>query len=144
MKTICGLDCCGDCDKEKECGGCQKTDGHPFGGHCVAAEIIRKSGMQAYEDSKKKAVEDFNSLGIESLHITDLNLVLGAYINMEYKLPNGKAVKLLKDKNVYWGNQVQIPDSGTFYGIGADENYLIVSSFELDGSAPELLLYKKR
>ena len=36
MKTYCGIDCCKDCDKLSECGGCEKCQGHPFGGNCVA------------------------------------------------------------------------------------------------------------
>ena len=36
MKTYCGINCCKDCDKLSECGGCEKCHGHPFGGNCVA------------------------------------------------------------------------------------------------------------
>lgn len=36
MKTYCGIDCCKDCDKLSDCGGCEKCQGHPFGGNCVA------------------------------------------------------------------------------------------------------------
>ena len=36
MKTYCGIDCCKDCDKLPECGGCEKCQGHPFGRNCVA------------------------------------------------------------------------------------------------------------
>lgn len=27
MKSICGADCCSQCGRREECGGCQKTDG---------------------------------------------------------------------------------------------------------------------
>ncbi len=28
MLSICGLECCGECNKKNDCGGCVKTDGH--------------------------------------------------------------------------------------------------------------------
>ena len=44
-ESICGMDCCSECSRKEDCGGCRKTDGHPFGGTCVAAESIRQGGM---------------------------------------------------------------------------------------------------
>ena len=29
---------------ENICNGCVKTDGHPFGGKCIAAECIKRGG----------------------------------------------------------------------------------------------------
>ena len=34
--TYCGMDCCKDCSKAAQCGGCEKCNGHPFGGNCIA------------------------------------------------------------------------------------------------------------
>ena len=47
-ESICGMDCCSECSRKEDCGGCRKTDGHPFGGTCVAAESIRQGGMDAF------------------------------------------------------------------------------------------------
>ena len=32
-ESICGVDCCSECGRKEECGGCRKTDGHPFRGN---------------------------------------------------------------------------------------------------------------
>ena len=34
--TYCGIDCCKTCSNFSECGGCEKCNGHPFGGSCIA------------------------------------------------------------------------------------------------------------
>lgn len=36
--------------------------------------------------------------GIDGLMLRDLNLLRGAYINLEYTLANGQKIKLLKRK----------------------------------------------
>ncbi len=64
--------------------------------------------MEKLLNLKAKIIEEFNSLGIEGLHLTDLNLLNGSYINLEYTLPNGQKVKLLEDDKMYLGNQVEI------------------------------------
>ena len=37
MQAICGLNCCGECERREEWGGCIKTEGRPFCGRCIAA-----------------------------------------------------------------------------------------------------------
>ena len=46
MQSICGMDCCQECNRKSDCGGCQKTNGHPFGGKCIAAEAFQKDGIR--------------------------------------------------------------------------------------------------
>ena len=53
VKSICGLDCCEACRRKEDCGGCIKAEGHPFGGKCIAAEIIKQGGFEAFEKFKK-------------------------------------------------------------------------------------------
>ena len=55
MQTICGTDCCTQCVKQAECGGCIKTNGHPFGGTCVAAESVERGGMTTLKDLSPSA-----------------------------------------------------------------------------------------
>lgn len=112
MLSICGVECCNDCDRMKDCGGCVKTDGHPLGGTCIAAECIKRGGFEEFKKLKKALIEEFNALEIQGLQVNDLNLLNGFYINLEYGLPNGQSVKLLDDRCVYWGNQIEIPGSG--------------------------------
>lgn len=44
---------------------------------------------------------------MEELEITDLFLLSGAYVNLEYPLFNGTTVKFLNDNDVYLGNQIE-------------------------------------
>lgn len=144
MSTICGMDCCGQCEREKECGGCEKVDGHPFGGTCIAAECIKKNGMKALAVSKQLVMDEINALGIKDLHVEELYLLNGFRVNLEYTLPNGQSVKLLDDNNVYWGSQIEIPDSDRCYGVIADEEYLIISEYGCGGTDARIIMYKKR
>jgi len=112
MKTICGSDCCDHCPMlGKCCSGCLETDGHPCGGTCVAAECICSKGMEGFAALKSSVMKEINGLGIPGLSVSDLNLLNGSYVNLEYPLPNGQTVKLLEDQKVYLGNQVECPGS---------------------------------
>ena len=144
MLSICGTDCCCKCNKKEECGGCIKTDGHPFGGTCIAAEYIKQTDLEAFQIYKNILIHEFNSLGIQNLKINDLYLLNGCYINLEYHLPSGQSVKLLEDNNVYLGNQVEIPGQDRCYGLAADHHYLLVCEYGCEGKDPQIILYKKR
>lgn len=144
METYCGMDCCKECGRRGECGGCIATEGRPFGGSCAAAELVKKGGAEALRREKERLIEEVNALGIPQLKIDTLHLLNGFYVNLEYPLPGGKTVKFLEDRNVYWGNQIEIPGENRCYGIVADGAYLLVCRYEEVGANPELLLYKKR
>lgn len=144
MVSICGLDCCGKCHMEDVCGGCAKTDGHPFGGTCVAADCVKREGLDGLKKMRETLIGEFNALGIQGLQVKDLNLLNGSYINLEYTLANGRSVKLLEDQRVYWGNQIEIPGSGRCYGIAADDKYLLVCEYGCNGADPQIIVYKKR
>lgn len=144
MLSMCGVDCCNECDRKEDCGGCMKTNGRPFGGTCIAAECIKRDGIDAFERLKKELIEEINSLGIKNLQIDDLNLLNGFYVNLEYPLPNGQSVKLLEDDKVYLGNQVERPGSDRCYGVVADDAYLLVCEYGCGGTEPEIIMYKKR
>ncbi len=53
MYSICGTDCCENCSRKEECGGCAETKGHPFGGTCTAAEYIKREGFDVLGNLKK-------------------------------------------------------------------------------------------
>ena len=144
MVSICGMDCCEQCGRKEECGGCTETGGHPFGGSCIAAEQIQKGGHDAFLRLKSTLIAEINSLGIENLQVSDLNLLNGFYVNLEYPLANGQSVKLLKDDYVYLGNQIEIPGSDRCYGLVADEQYILVCTYGYGGADPQIVLYKKR
>ena len=86
MCSICGLDCCKECSRREECGGCQKVDGHPFGGTCIAAECIKRGGQAEFLKLKDTLISEFHALGIEGLEVKELHLLNGFFVNLEYPL----------------------------------------------------------
>ena len=145
MKSLCGINC-DECQMKNECKGCEATCGHPFGGRCVAAEYIKTGGRAAYDEFKNKLLGEINGLlNGEGLPLVDrLNELSGAFVNLEYPIPSGGTVKLLDDKNIYLGTQIEFADMGVCYGVVADMGFILVCSFSVDGSQPELLIYKRR
>lgn len=145
MKTLCELDCCDKCELfGKSCRGCAETNGHPCGGSCVAADCIRKGGADAFAALKQAIIAEINALGIPELHVTDLALLIGSYVNLEYPLSSGQKAKFLDDGKVYLGMQVERSGNERCYGVVADEDILLVCEYGENGADPSLLLYKKR
>ena len=71
--------------------------------------------------------------------------LVGGYVNLEYRLPNGECVKFLDDQTTYLGNQLECTFGGDrCFGIIANMDFLLVSTYEANGKNPELVLYKKR
>lgn len=144
MKSICGSDCCEKCSRLSDCGGCVQTEGKPIGGECIAANCIKSGGQAAFEKLKKTIISEINALGIEDLRVDDLNLLNGFFVNLEYPLASGMTVKFLADNHVYFGNQIERPNSERCYGVVADETMILVCEYGCMGENPELLCYKKR
>ena len=136
--AYCGTDCCRDCSRLSECGGCDNCGGHPFGGNCVAADNKDFIGL------KLILVKEINALGMEGLNVSDLNLLNGGYVNLEYPLGNGTTVKFLNDNDVYFGNQIERDGSERCYGVVANEKFILVCEYGCNGTDPELVLYKRR
>ena len=136
--TYCGIDCCKECSRLSECGGCEKCAGHPFGGSCIAER------NKDFPELKQQLIKEINALGIGGLVVDDLNLLTGAYVNLEYTLSNGTGVKFLRDKDIYLGNQIERQDSERCYGVVADETFILVCEYGCNGSDPEIVLYKRR
>ena len=146
MSTICGANC-GECGFKDECRGCAQTCGRPFGGACVAAEYIKAGGREEYAGFKQKLLAEINELlcanGIPRAEA--LYELAGFYVNLAYPLPSGEEVKLLDDKKIYLGAQIESAGAGDFcFGVIADTTFILVCSYGANCSEPELLLYKKR
>ncbi len=96
---------------------------------------------------KAKYIEEVNALGIPGLHIDNLYVLQGAFINQAYII-NGNEVKLLDDDASYWGNQVmKVDPSGEVqrcYGIACCEKFILVSEYGKDGADAELVILKRR
>lgn len=144
MKTLCGMDCIG-CGWKENCKGCVETKGRPLGGECVAAECYKEGGEECFTAYKSRLMEEFNALEIADMpSVTELFQLNGAYVNLEYTLPNGEKIKLLDDSKVYLGCQIEKTDGDRCYGLVADSNYLLVCEYGCNGAEPEIIVYKKR
>lgn len=151
METICGANC-SKCNVKETCGGCIKTNGHPLGGTCIIASCCQTKGYQQCYDCSKSVCEyksqlikEFNSLKIKDMpKVTELYHLNGAFVNLEYTLPGGQAIKFWKDNNIYLGNQLHKNNSNRCYGLTADDNYLLVCEYGDNGSDPKIVIFKKR
>lgn len=99
-----------------------------------------------FEKFKNQLIREFNELHIEGMpKVEKLNALVGSYVNLAYPLPSGEEVKFLKDEKTYLGNQLESEFGGErCFGILADMDFLMVATYKKDGTAPELVLYKKR
>ena len=147
---MCGADCenCG-IGKSGECVGCIESNGCPFGKKCFIAQYITTGGEESYTLFKEKLIAEFNSLNIPGMpKIDDLFALNGAYVNLAYPMPSGKTVKLLDDKQIYLGNQVECEfNDGELlrcYGLVAGMDFLLVSEYGENCTDPEIVVYKKR
>lgn len=99
-----------------------------------------------FEEFKRLLINEINELHIDAMPKVDkLNALVGSYVNLEFRLPNGELVKFLDDKKTYLGTQLKCEFGGSrCFGIIADMAFLLVCTYEKDGLNPELVLYKKR
>ncbi|MDD2955342.1 MAG: DUF3795 domain-containing protein [Oscillospiraceae bacterium] len=150
LETICGADC-GECPFREACGGCVRTGGRPFGEACIVAECCKEKNQERCAACggacalRKQLLEEMSALDIPDLpEITRLYSLRGAFVNLEYPLPDGRRIKLLEDDKVYLGTQVPKQGSGRFYGLVADEEHLLVCEYSGQGDSPEIVLYRRR
>ena len=61
-------------------------------------------------------------------------------MNLEYRLPNGEKVKFLDDRKTYLGEFC----GDRYFGVLADMDFILISTYEAQGKDPELIIYKKR
>lgn len=117
----------------------------------------------------RRIIDRINSLDIDGLDkIDSLNLLVGSDINIGFTLPSGQKVKFWDDSRVYFGTQVekrQSRDCGNnnsgctacqdscrtgdnavrrYYGLVADEKYLLICEYGENGSDAEIILFMKR
>ena len=99
-----------------------------------------------FEEFKQKLINEINDLHIDGMpKLTKLNALVGKYVNLEYRLPSGLNVKFLDDQVTYLGNQLEseIVD-GLCFGVIANMDFILISTYEEEGKNPELIMYKKR
>ena len=99
-----------------------------------------------FEMFKKQLIEEINALHIEGMpEVEKLNALVGRYVNLAYRLPNGANVKFLDDQTTYLGNQLESELGGErCFGVLANMDFIMICTYEAEGANPELVLYKKR
>ena len=99
-----------------------------------------------FEEFKKQLIKEINDLHIEGLpEVKTLNALVGSYVNLAYRLPNGATVQFLDDQTTYLGNQLESELGGDrCFGVLANMEFILVCTYEAEGANPELVLYKKR
>ncbi len=103
-----------------------------------------QNGKGALEGFKKNLIAEFNRMHIADMReVTDLNALKGSFINLEYRLPSGQAVKVWEDDKIYLGNQICKKNSDRCYGLAADEKYLLVCEYGDCGADAEIIVFKR-
>ncbi|MBP3300699.1 MAG: helix-turn-helix domain-containing protein [Clostridia bacterium] len=99
-----------------------------------------------FEEFKRKLIDEINALGIEGMpKLEKLSALVGGYVNLEYRLPNGKTVKFLDDNATYLGYQLECEFGGDrCFGIVANMDFILICTYGENGENPELVMYKKR
>ena len=99
-----------------------------------------------FEQFKQQLIDEINALHIEGLpKVERLNALVGSFVNLAYPLPSGVSAKFLNDNKTYLGNQLESEfGGGRCFGVLANMDFILVSTYEAEGKNPELVLYKKR
>ena len=105
--------------------------------------------MDSFWQLKRQLISEFQSLAIAGIgKIDDLYPLHGAFVNLEYPLPNGEKVSFLLDDEVYLGTQIECqfgdPEFKKCYGLLANMSFLLVCEYGENGENPEIIIYKRR
>ena len=77
--------------------------------------------------------------------VEKLNALVGSFVNLKYRLPSGAEVKFLNDQTTYLGTQLKSElCENLCFGVLANMDFILISTYEKDGENPELVIYKKR
>ncbi len=146
-KSICHADC-SNCNLRNNCLGCKSTNGCPFNKQCFIAKYILIGGMKKFELFKNKLIDEINSINIESMQkVNGLYPMVGKFINFKYKLPNDKMINFLNDTDIYLGcksKNIFDDNDKSFYGIVANENFILICEYDEYINDPEIIIYKRR
>ena len=104
------------------------------------------AGAEKFNEFKQQLIDEINVLHVEGMpKVESLNALVGGYINLEYRLPNGQMVKFLDDGATYLGTQLECEFGGNrCFGIAVNMDFILICTYEENGENPELVIYKKR
>ncbi|MBR7040204.1 MAG: DNA-binding protein, partial [Oscillospiraceae bacterium] len=99
-----------------------------------------------FEKFKQTLIDEINALNIEGMPKLDkLNALVGSFVNLPYRLPNGNTVKFLDDNTTYLGDQLPCEFGGDrCFGVLANMEFILVCTYDKGGEDPELVIFKKR
>ena len=110
MASICGTDCCENCAQRKTCGGCEQTNGRPFGRqlHGGRGGPARRAGRTfAPETGADRGVQRVGAARPAGERPEPAQRQL-----CQPGLPaarRGRRPNSCKTNRVYWGNQIEVP-----------------------------------
>lgn len=92
---------------------------------------------------KEQLIQEFNALEIPDMgEVKELYQNNGAFINLDYSLPNGQLVKFWDDDKTYYINQLEKKGSNRCYGLTADEKHLMVCEYGEGGADAKIIIFK--
>ncbi len=109
-------------------------------------KYMNLGGKEKFDEFKNQIIREFNELHIDGMpEVKSINALVGNFINLEYRLPNGNIVKFLDDRATYLGTQLESEfDKTRCFGLAANMDFLLVCTYDEKGENPELVIYKKR
>ena len=104
------------------------------------------AGDSEYELLKKQLIEEINDLKVTRMpKVEKLNALVGRFVNLEYPLPSGMKARFLDDQTTYLGTQLNSEiEKDRCFGVLANSEFILISTYKPDVTDPELILYKKR
>ena len=103
------------------------------------------AGAEKFEEFKQQLIDEINALHVEGMpKVECLNALVGGYINLEYRLPNGTLVKFLDDGATYLGNQLECEfDGDRCFGIAANMDLSWYAPMKKTEKIPNWLFIRK-
>ena len=93
---------------------------------------------------KEALIHEFNSLGIKDMEqVIELYPLKGDFINLEYHLPSGQAIKIWEDEQIYYGAELCKKGSHRCYGLVASDCHLLVCEYGDGGKEAEIVILKR-
>ena len=103
-----------------------------------------------FDEFKRQLIDEINALSVEGMpKVEKLNALVGSYVNLAYRLPNGVEVRFLDDDTTYLGTQLEAEfgdhtAADRCFGVIASADFILIATYGAQGADPELVLYKKR
>ena len=100
----------------------------------------------AFNEFKLQLIQEINDLRIEGMPtLESIHPLIGSFVNVAYRLPNGNYVKFLENDVTYLGNELRcMYNDSMCFGIICNMEFILVCSYLTNGESVELITYIKR